>query len=135
MGLRRKIKKFLYNLKYPKNKFIIDLNKKKVLITGSNSGIGLSLAKKILEQDNQVFATYREKSDKLDEIKSENLFKIKCDQSKIEDYTNLETIRKEVNASKNLFKKNNWPVIDVTRRSVEETAASILKIIEIKKNK
>tara|TARA_B100000497_G_C7555139_1_gene335228 strand:+ start:205 stop:333 length:129 start_codon:yes stop_codon:yes gene_type:complete len=36
---------------------------------------------------------------------------------------------------KKLFKKNNWPVIDVTRKSVEETAASILKIIEIKKNK
>ena len=36
---------------------------------------------------------------------------------------------------KNLFKKNNWPIIDVTRRSVEETAASILKIIEIKKHK
>ena len=36
---------------------------------------------------------------------------------------------------KNFLKKNNWPVIDVTRRSVEETAASILKIIEIKKNK
>ena len=50
MGLRRKIKKFLYNLKYPNNKFIIDLNKKKVLVTGSNSGIGLSLVKQILEQ-------------------------------------------------------------------------------------
>ena len=82
MGLRRKIKKILYNLKYTKNKFIIDLNKKKVLITGSNSGIGLSLTKKILEQDNQVFATYREKFKKLDEIKNENLLKIKCDQSK-----------------------------------------------------
>ena len=34
-----------------------------------------------------------------------------------------------------IFKKNNVPVIDVTRRSVEETAASILKIIDIKKNK
>ena len=97
MGLRRKIRKFFYNLKYPNNKFIIDLNKKKVLITGSNSGIGLSLAKKILEQDNQVFATYREKSDKLDEIKNENLFKIKCDQSKIEDYTNLENKLKNIN--------------------------------------
>ena len=55
--------------------------------------------------------------------------------NKIKDYTNLDFIRKEVNDSKNLFKKNNWPIIDVTRRSVEETAASILKIIEIKKNK
>ncbi len=54
---------------------------------------------------------------------------------KLKDYTNLDFIRKEVNDSKILFKKNNWPTIDVTRRSVEETAASILKIIEIKKQK
>ena len=52
---------------------------------------------------------------------------------KIKEYTELEYIEKEVNESKNLFKRNNWPIIDVTRRSVEETAASILKIIEIKK--
>ena len=54
---------------------------------------------------------------------------------KLKDYTDLDFIKKEVNESKILFKKNNWPFIDVTRRSVEETAASILKIIEIKKNK
>ena len=54
---------------------------------------------------------------------------------KIKEYTELEYIKKEVNESKNLFKRNNWPIIDVTRRSVEETAASILKIIEIKKNR
>ena len=54
---------------------------------------------------------------------------------KIKEYTDLEHIKKELVDSKSLFKKNNWPVIDVTRRSVEETAASILKIIEIKKHK
>ena len=54
---------------------------------------------------------------------------------KLKDYTDLDFIKKEIDDSKNLFKKNNWPIIDVTRRSVEETAASILKIIEIKKNK
>ena len=53
----------------------------------------------------------------------------------LKEYTDLNSIKKEVEDSKNLFKKNNWPIIDVTRRSVEETAASILKIIEIKKNK
>ncbi len=52
---------------------------------------------------------------------------------KLKDYTDLNYIKKEVDDSKNLFKKNNWPIIDVTRRSVEETAASILKIIEIKR--
>ena len=54
---------------------------------------------------------------------------------KLKDYTDLEFIKKEVDESKNLFKQNNWPTIDVTRRSVEETAASILKIIEIKKKR
>ena len=53
----------------------------------------------------------------------------------LKEYTDIDFIKNEVNDSKNLFKKNNWPTIDVTRRSVEETAASILKIIEIKKNK
>tara|TARA_B100000401_G_scaffold416247_1_gene338439 strand:- start:1872 stop:2690 length:819 start_codon:yes stop_codon:yes gene_type:complete len=53
---------------------------------------------------------------------------------KIKEYTDLDYIKKEVSDSRSLFKKYNWPVIDVTRRSVEETAASILKIIEIKKH-
>ena len=53
----------------------------------------------------------------------------------LKEYTDLDAIRREVESSKKLFKKNSWPIIDVTRRSVEETAASILKIIEIKKNK
>ena len=53
----------------------------------------------------------------------------------LKDYTNLDFIKSEVERSKKLFKKNNWPIIDVTRRSVEETAASILKIIEIKKTR
>ena len=48
-------------------------------------------------------------------------------------YTDISSIKKEVDDSKNLFKKYNWPTIDVTRKSVEETAASIIKIIEIKK--
>ena len=50
-------------------------------------------------------------------------------------YTDVEKIRIEVEKSKKMFKKFNWPSIDVTRRSVEETAASILKIYEIKKTK
>ena len=33
--------------------------------------------------------------------------------------------------SKKLFKKFNWPIIDVTRKSVEETAASIIKTLDI----
>ncbi len=53
----------------------------------------------------------------------------------IREYTDLDSIKDEVNKSKQLFKKYNWPIIDVTRKSVEETAASILKILEIQKSK
>ena len=46
-------------------------------------------------------------------------------------YTNIDNIRKEIIEAKKTFKKYRWPSIDVTRKSVEETAASIIKIHEI----
>ena len=48
-------------------------------------------------------------------------------------YTNLDKIRKEVDEAKKTFRKYQWPTIDVTRKSVEETAASVIKIYEIYK--
>ena len=50
------------------------------------------------------------------------------------EYTNLDNIREEVLKAKKTFQKFKWPVIDVTRKSVEETAASIIKIHEIYSN-
>ena len=49
-------------------------------------------------------------------------------------YTNIENIKKEVLDAKKTFQKYKWPLIDVTRKSVEETAASIIKIHEIYSN-
>ena len=46
-------------------------------------------------------------------------------------YTNLQKIQDEVESSKNTFLKFKWPTIDVSRKSVEETAASVIKIYEI----
>ena len=56
-------------------------------------------------------------------------------EEKIDSYVDVNFIKKEVDESKALFKKYNWPTIDVTRKSVEETAASIIRIYEIRKNK
>ena len=47
------------------------------------------------------------------------------------DYTDEKKILNELENSKKLFKKYSWPIIDVTRKSVEETAASIIKILDI----
>ena len=46
-------------------------------------------------------------------------------------YTSIENIKKEILDAKKTFQKYKWPSIDVTRKSVEETAASIIKIHEI----
>jgi len=46
-------------------------------------------------------------------------------------YTSIENIKKEIIEAKKTFQKYRWPSIDVTRKSVEETAASIIKIHEI----
>jgi len=47
------------------------------------------------------------------------------------DYNSEKEILIELENSKKLFKKYNWPIIDVTRKSVEETAASVIKIYDI----
>ena len=50
-------------------------------------------------------------------------------------YTSEKEIVSELEKSKKLFKKYNWPIIDVTRKSVEETAASIIKTLDILNSK
>jgi [pyruvate, water dikinase]-phosphate phosphotransferase / [pyruvate, water dikinase] kinase len=49
-------------------------------------------------------------------------------------YTNIDKIKEEVENAKKTFNKYKWPTIDVTRKSVEEVAASIIKIHQIYKN-
>ena len=46
-------------------------------------------------------------------------------------YVNLDNIKNEIIEAKKTFQKYKWPSIDVTRKSVEETAASVIKIHEI----
>jgi [pyruvate, water dikinase]-phosphate phosphotransferase / [pyruvate, water dikinase] kinase len=45
------------------------------------------------------------------------------------DYTDGEAVRAEVREARRVFTERHWPVIDVTRRSIEETAAAILKLL------
>ena len=67
--------------------------------------------------------------ERLAEIRKNRMNSLKESENII--YTNLENIKKEVNNAKETFKKYRWPSIDVTRKSVEEAAASIIKIHEI----
>ena len=44
-------------------------------------------------------------------------------------YVDIDAVRSEIVAARRLFDREGWPVIDVTRRSVEETAAAVINII------
>lgn len=47
------------------------------------------------------------------------------------DYINEEAVKAEILAARRLCSANGWPVVDVTRRSIEETAATVLQQMEI----
>ena len=56
-------------------------------------------------------------------------------ENKKTDYTNIHKVEEEVVAAKRIFANKGWPVIDITRRSVEETASAIMNIISLKEKK
>jgi regulator of PEP synthase PpsR (kinase-PPPase family) len=50
--------------------------------------------------------------------------------AKNQDYTDVDMIMKELAFTRRLCARHQWTVIDVTRRSIEETAAAIIKLLE-----
>ena len=91
MGLRKKLKKFLYINKFKKKNLVEGIYNKNILITGANSGIGLALSKKLLSLDNLIIATYKKNFDKLEKIDNKNLFKVEYDQAKnIKEFNSLD---------------------------------------------
>ena len=67
--------------------------------------------------------------DRLVDLRKNRMQSIKDNEST--EYTNLDVVKKEMEDARKLFQKYKWPSIDVTRKSVEETAASVLKIHDI----
>jgi hypothetical protein len=46
------------------------------------------------------------------------------------DYVDIEKVREEVVAARRFFTQRGWPVIDVARRSIEETAAQVMTMVQ-----
>jgi regulator of PEP synthase PpsR (kinase-PPPase family) len=65
--------------------------------------------------------------DRLIQVRTQRLASLHHDEAS--EYTDLSKVRDEVVQARRLFTDKNWPVIDVSRRSIEETAAAILKHI------
>ena len=48
------------------------------------------------------------------------------------DYIDIHKVEEEITTAKRIFANKGWPVIDITRRSVEETASAIMNILSLK---
>ena len=61
----------------------------------------------------------------------ENRLKLLNQGEKI-DYVDFEKVEEEVAEARKFFRKNKWPIVDVTRRSIEETSAEIIMLLQKK---
>ena len=70
--------------------------------------------------------------DRLVQIRRNRLMNL--DQTPDTSYVNTDSVRSETISARRLFAKHKWPVIDVTRRSIEETAAAIFNKLSERRN-
>jgi regulator of PEP synthase PpsR (kinase-PPPase family) len=66
-------------------------------------------------------------AERLVQIRRQRLLSLNQDGAS--DYADEESVRDEITQANRLFQRNNWKTIDVSRRSVEETAAAILNLL------
>tara|TARA_B100001057_G_scaffold235412_1_gene235698 strand:- start:2959 stop:3711 length:753 start_codon:yes stop_codon:yes gene_type:complete len=138
MGLRKIIKKVLYNLKYIKIKNYT-VSGKTFLITGASSGIGLSLTKSLLDK-NKVIGIYNSNKSNIDKIQSNNFTSVKCDLSNYSDFENLNKIisQEKIDVIINcagIFGSNNQSIKDIDFDNLlnvfKINSISIIKILQL----
>jgi len=149
----KRIEAVQYTIAHDDGKIISDLNLADVILVGvsrtSKTPTSIYLANRGYKVANIPLIPERKNlpNDLIKEAKKRCIIGLICDASRLSDvrrnrvqslneskrgdYTNEKKIIDELKNSKILFKKYNWPMIDVTRKSVEETAASIIKILDI----
>lgn len=87
---------------------------------------GIPLPENLFELENIVIVGLTASADRLVQIRRNRLLMLH--QESETDYVDIDTVKAEISEARKLFSKNGWPVIDVTRRSIEETAAAIYQL-------
>ena len=152
----KRIEAIQFTVAHDDGKIIKDLDKSDVILIGvsrtsktptsmylANRGYKVSnipivpskkLPDKVIESSKKTFVVGLVCGvDRLLDVRRNRIHSMKEDRPS--NYINEEEISNELENSKKLFKKYNWPIIDVTRKSVEETAASIIKTLDILNSK
>ena len=87
---------------------------------------GIPLPENLFDLKNTVVVGLTASADRLVQIRRNRLLMLH--QEPETDYVDIDTVKAEISEARKLFSRNAWPVIDVTRRSIEETAAAIYQL-------
>ncbi|MEQ8507976.1 MAG: pyruvate, water dikinase regulatory protein [Rhodospirillaceae bacterium] len=88
---------------------------------------GVALPEDVIASKRPLFVGLTREPKSLTDIRQTRL-RLMNNEERGTDYADVDLVKEEVAASRRLFRKHNWPVIDVTRKSIEETAASIIQL-------
>ncbi|HRD45426.1 MAG TPA: pyruvate, water dikinase regulatory protein [Caulobacter sp.] len=88
---------------------------------------GVPLPKEVFELRNTMVVGLIASPDRLIQIRRNRLLSL--NEQRASSYIDQEAVRQEIIDARRLFERQGWPVIDVTRRSVEETAAAIINLL------
>jgi [pyruvate, water dikinase]-phosphate phosphotransferase / [pyruvate, water dikinase] kinase len=88
---------------------------------------GVPLPQELLHAEKPLIVGLTNDPERLIHLRRNRLSMLERDEAT--EYTDLEAVRTEVREARRLFAERHWPVIDVTRRSIEETASSIHRLL------
>ena len=88
---------------------------------------GVPLPPELLEAKHPLIVGLTNDPERLIQLRRNRLDLLHHDQAT--EYTNIDAVRAEVREARRVFVERHWPIIDVTRRSIEETAAAIMKLL------
>ncbi len=88
---------------------------------------GVPLPPEINQLTRPLFVGLTKDADQLVEIRRNRMRML--NQTEASDYVDPEAVRAEVLEARRLYNSRGWPVIDVTRRAIEETAAEIVGLL------
>jgi [pyruvate, water dikinase]-phosphate phosphotransferase / [pyruvate, water dikinase] kinase len=88
---------------------------------------GASLPQELFRAERPLVVGLTIAASRLVQVRGNRLAAMK--EHRASDYTDEEAVAREIMAAQKLFEREGWPVIDVSRKSVEETAAAILNLL------
>jgi len=87
---------------------------------------GAPLPEQLTDNDRSLIIGLTEDANRLVQIRRNRMRSL--NQVDETDYTDLDQVKAEIAAARRLFNERQWPTIDVTRRSIEETAAAVIQL-------